>query len=93
MIPLATQQYLLLQRNLVYTGIRRGNKLAVVIGKGAGAGNRSEEQSDRAALFRATGKADRIKAQVIMVPGESPMYFSGVGPIAGNPIWTIQSCQ
>jgi len=31
-IPLATQQYLLLQRNLVYTGITRGKKLVVVVG-------------------------------------------------------------
>jgi exodeoxyribonuclease V alpha subunit len=31
--PLATQQYLLLQRNLVYTGITRGRKLVVLIGQ------------------------------------------------------------
>jgi exodeoxyribonuclease V alpha subunit len=28
-MPLAMQQYLLLQRNLVYTGITRGKKLVV----------------------------------------------------------------
>jgi exodeoxyribonuclease V alpha subunit len=32
-IPLATMQYLLLQRNLVYTGITRGKKLVVVVGQ------------------------------------------------------------
>ncbi|MDE2758577.1 MAG: ATP-dependent RecD-like DNA helicase [Acidobacteriota bacterium] len=32
-IPLAMQQYLLLQRNLIYTGITRGKKLVVVIGQ------------------------------------------------------------
>jgi exodeoxyribonuclease V alpha subunit len=32
-IPLATQQYLLLQRNLVYTGITRGKKVVVLIGQ------------------------------------------------------------
>ena len=32
-IPIATQQYLLLQRNLIYTGITRGKKLVVVIGQ------------------------------------------------------------
>jgi exodeoxyribonuclease V alpha subunit len=32
-IPLAMQQYLLLQRNLVYTGITRGRRLVVVIGQ------------------------------------------------------------
>ena len=32
-IPLATQQYVLLQRNLIYTGITRGKKLVVLIGQ------------------------------------------------------------
>jgi len=32
-IPLATQQFMLLQRNLIYTGITRGRKLVVLIGQ------------------------------------------------------------
>jgi exodeoxyribonuclease V alpha subunit len=32
-IPLAAQHYLLLQRNLVYTGITRGKKLVVLVGQ------------------------------------------------------------
>ena len=32
-IPLATQHYLLLQRNLVYTGITRGKRLVVLVGQ------------------------------------------------------------
>ncbi len=32
-IPLAMQQYLLLQRNMIYTGITRGEKLVVIIGQ------------------------------------------------------------
>ena len=32
-IPLATQQFVLLQRNLIYTGITRGKKLVVLIGQ------------------------------------------------------------
>ena len=32
-IPLATQHYMLLQRNLIYTGITRGKRLLVVIGQ------------------------------------------------------------
>jgi len=32
-IPLAMQQYMLLQRNLVYTGITRGKRLVVVVGQ------------------------------------------------------------
>jgi exodeoxyribonuclease V alpha subunit len=32
-IPLATQHYLLLQRNLVYTGVTRGKQLVMVVGQ------------------------------------------------------------
>jgi len=32
-IPLATQQYMLLQRHLIYTGITRGKRLLVLIGQ------------------------------------------------------------
>jgi len=32
-IPLATQHYMLLQRNLIYTGVTRGKKLVVLIGQ------------------------------------------------------------
>jgi exodeoxyribonuclease V alpha subunit len=32
-IPLAMQHYMLLQRNLVYTGVTRGRKLVVLIGQ------------------------------------------------------------
>jgi len=32
-IPLATQHYMVLQRNLIYTGITRGKKLVMLIGQ------------------------------------------------------------
>ncbi len=32
-IPVATQQYLMLQRNLIYTGLTRGKKLVVLVGQ------------------------------------------------------------
>ncbi len=32
-IPLSTQHYLLLQRNLVYTGVTRGKRLVVLVGQ------------------------------------------------------------
>jgi exodeoxyribonuclease V alpha subunit len=32
-IPIATQQYLLLQRNLIYTAITRGKKLVILVGQ------------------------------------------------------------
>ena len=48
-IPLAMQQYVLLQRNLVYTGITRGKKLVVLIGQKKALGmavknNRTEQR-------------------------------------------------
>jgi exodeoxyribonuclease V alpha subunit len=33
-IPLATQHYMLLQRNLLYTGVTRGKRLVVLVGQG-----------------------------------------------------------
>jgi exodeoxyribonuclease V alpha subunit len=33
-IPVHTQHYVLLQRNLIYTGITRGRKLVVLVGTG-----------------------------------------------------------
>ncbi len=32
-IPLAMQHYMLLQRNLIYTGITRGKRLLVLVGQ------------------------------------------------------------
>jgi exodeoxyribonuclease V alpha subunit len=32
-LPLAMQQYLMLQRNLLYTGITRGKRLVVIVGQ------------------------------------------------------------
>lgn len=48
-IPLATQHYLLLQRNLVYTGVTRGKRLVVIVGQKkalsiAVSNNRTEER-------------------------------------------------
>jgi len=48
-IPLATQHYLLLQRNLIYTGVTRGKQLVVLIGQAKALGlavqnNRTEQR-------------------------------------------------
>lgn len=37
-IPILTQHYMLLQRNLIYTGITRGKKLVVLVGSGKALG-------------------------------------------------------
>ena len=60
-IPLAMQQYLLLQRNLIYTGITRGKKLVVVIGQAralqAAVRNNKQER-------RYSGLLSRLKFEV-----------------------------
>ena len=58
-IPLAMQQYMLLQRNLVYTGITRGKKLVVLIGQrkalGMAVRNNRTENRFSGLLARLTG--------------------------------------
>ena len=44
-IPLAMSQYLLLQRNLLYTGITRGRKLVVIVGQRRALGTAVRQQS------------------------------------------------
>ncbi len=55
-IPLATQHYLLLQRNLVYTGVTRGKQLVVLVGQakalGLAVGNQRTAQRFTGLLAR-----------------------------------------
>ena len=55
-MPLATQHYLLLQRNLIYTGVTRGKKLVVLIGQPKALGmairNNKTEQRYSGLLYR-----------------------------------------
>jgi exodeoxyribonuclease V alpha subunit len=59
-IPLAMQQYMLLQRNLIYTGVTRGKRLVVVVGQkkafAIGVSNNKTEQ-------RFSGLLARLKAR------------------------------
>jgi exodeoxyribonuclease V alpha subunit len=57
-IPLAMQQYLLLQRNLVYTGVTRGKRLVVLIGqrKALGTAIRNDRTEGRF-----TGLVERLR--------------------------------
>ncbi|MFZ1138473.1 MAG: ATP-binding domain-containing protein [Candidatus Sulfotelmatobacter sp.] len=59
-IPLATQHYMLLQRNLIYTGITRGKKLVVLIGqkKALGIAVRNDRPQRRYSGLLASLKGD-----------------------------------
>jgi exodeoxyribonuclease V alpha subunit len=64
-IPLAMQQYMLLQRNLIYTGITRGKKMVVLIGqrKALSAAVRNNQTS-----HRFSGLLARLKAGAGLEP-------------------------
>ena len=53
-MPLHTQHFMMLQRNLLYTGITRGKKLVVLVGsrKAAGAGRAAAGHARRYSLLR-----------------------------------------
>ena len=66
-IPLAVSQHLLLQRNLIYTGITRGRKLVVIVGQRRALERAVRQQSDRqryggllARLLREGRDGDRL---------------------------------
>ena len=52
-IPVLTQHYAMLQRNLLYTGITRGKRLVVLVGQKQGPRHRGEERLRPAALVEA----------------------------------------
>jgi exodeoxyribonuclease V alpha subunit len=58
-IPLAMQQYLLLQRNLLYTGVTRGKRMVVLIGQKKALGMAVRNESTR---HRHGGLLQRLKA-------------------------------
>ncbi|MCX6958744.1 MAG: ATP-dependent RecD-like DNA helicase [Verrucomicrobia bacterium] len=58
-IPLAMQQYLLLQRNLLYTGVTRGKRMVVLIGHKRALGMAVRNESTR---HRHGGLLERLKA-------------------------------
>ena len=58
-IPLAMQQYLLLQRNLRYTGVTRGKQMVVLIGQKKALGMAVRNESTR---HRYGGLLERLKA-------------------------------
>jgi exodeoxyribonuclease V alpha subunit len=53
-VPLAMQHYLLLQRNLVYTAIRRGRRLVVLVGQRKARNRRSQRSCRGFMLIRQT---------------------------------------
>jgi exodeoxyribonuclease V alpha subunit len=75
-IPLAMQQYMLLQRNLVYTGITRGKKLVVVVGQrralGMAVKNNRTEQRFSGLLARLTGLRQNVHGAPVHVKGAEP---------------------
>ena len=65
-IPLATQHYMLLQRNLIYTGVTRGKRLLVLIGqrKALGIAVRNDRPQRRYSGLLASLRGDHRAASV-----------------------------
>jgi exodeoxyribonuclease V alpha subunit len=63
-IPLAMQHYMLLQRNLIYTGITRGKKLLVLVGqrKALGIAVRNDRPQRRYSGLLASLRGDGLVA-------------------------------
>jgi exodeoxyribonuclease V alpha subunit len=57
-IPVAMQQYLLLQRNLIYTGVTRGKQLVVLVGQRRALATAVSNDRTEA---RFTGLLDRLR--------------------------------
>src|SRR5258708_1079543 len=61
-IPLSTQHYPMLQRNLVYTGGTRGKRLVVLVGQRKALAIAREGKPSEAAVVEATGMAGGVNA-------------------------------
>jgi len=59
-IPVAMQHYMLLQRNLIYTGVTRGKQLVVMIGQKKALGQAVRNNETRR---RYSGLLQRLKAR------------------------------
>ena len=59
-IPLATQHYMLLQRNLIYTGITRGKRLLVLIGQKKALGIAVRNDGPAAAVLGTVCSSERL---------------------------------
>ena len=64
-IPLATQHYMMLQRNLVYTGVTRGRKLVLLIGqeKALGMAIRNDQMQRRFSGLLVRMKQDAVGSE------------------------------
>jgi len=63
-MPVSTQHYVLLQRNLLYTGITRGKELVVVVGTKKAVA--MAVKNDRTSL-RYTGLMGRLRGMCLLV--------------------------
>ena len=78
-IPLHTQHFMMLQRNLLYTGITRGKKLVVLVGsrKALEMAVQRQDMSQRCSLLTyAIGSAGRFPSLTAPAPGGSMLLES-----------------
>ena len=56
-IPLASSQFIMLERSLIYTAVTRGKRLVVIVGEEQGAGNRRAQRPDEDKMDGVEGEA------------------------------------
>lgn len=67
-LPITTQHYVMLQRNLLYTGVTRGKQLVIVVGQpeAVAAAIRNNQSSQRISRMRSLLQAAHAKAQAAL---------------------------
>ncbi len=63
-IPVAMQHYMLLQRNLIYTGITRAKRLLVVVGQKKALGLAVRNDQSRKTVLRSPEQSERLRPVV-----------------------------
>ena len=75
-IPVTTQHYMMLQRNLIYTGVTRGKRLVVLVGQPKALAIAVRGTQDAPAVVEAAGVARR--ADSLIVDARAGARYTGV---------------
>ncbi len=84
-IPLTTQHYPMLQRNLLYTAVTRGKRLVVIVGQKEGDGNRGQGEADASAVVEAAGVAEPLHRLIHKFPKPRHPPSKPTSPRAARP--------
>ena len=90
MIPLHTQHYMMLQRNLLYTGMTRGKKLVCIVGNRKALEMAVQRQDTGRRDRRAATFAGRERTTRFRCPGPSPRKTRKKRKKTKKILWTYE---